>query len=91
MNLIKIRNTCKGCPYLQTPAIDLHKVDQYYTCRLTFANTYDLEHFQEICPLKNIRQVLRDFVCFNATAKDNVELNFKKEKQIIKQFIEEEL
>lgn len=91
MNLIKIRNTCEGCPYLQTPAIDLHKVDQYYTCRLTFANTYDLEHFQEICPLKNIRQVLRDFVCFNATAKGNVELNFKKEKQIIEQFIEEEL
>ena len=91
MNWIKIRNTCKGCPYLQTPAYDLHKVDQYYTCKLTYANTYDLDHFQEICPIKNIREVLAEFVCYTANAKNNLEINFKKEKQIINQFIEEKL
>ena len=91
MNFIKIRNTCEGCPYLQTPATDLHKIDQYYTCRLAYAITYDLDHFQEVCPLKNIRQILTEFICFNATAKGNVELNFKKEKMIIETFIEEEL
>ena len=91
MKLIKTSNNCEGCPYLQTPAIDLHKVDQYYTCNLTYANTYDLDHFQEICPMKNIKQVLIDFVCFSANAKGNIELNFKKEKQIINQFLREKL
>lgn len=91
MNWIKIRQTCEGCPFLQTPAIDLHKVDQYYTCRLTYANTYDLEHFQDICPMKNIREILVEFVCFNAEAKGNLELNYKMEKQIINQFIEDKL
>ncbi len=91
MKLIKLGNTCEGCPYLQTPAVDLHKVDQYYTCRLTYANTYDLEHFQDICPMGNIVQVLIDFVCFRANANGNVDLNFKKEKQIIEQFIREKI
>lgn len=91
MRFIKLENTCEGCPYLQTPAFDLHKVDQYYTCRLTYANTYDLEHFQEICPMKIIGQVLEDFVCFRANASGSIDLNFRKEKQIIKQFIEDKL
>ena len=90
-NLIRVKNTCKGCPYLQTPAIDLHEIEQYYTCKLTYANTYDLSHFQEVCPLKTIKQVLIDFVCFSATEKENVELDFKKEKEIITKFIEEKL
>ena len=91
MNFIKIRNTCKDCPYLESPAIDLGEADQYYTCRLTYANTYDLEHFQDICPMKNIRKILAEFVCFNAEAKNNLEINYKMEKQIINQFIEEKL
>lgn len=91
MNWIKIRNTCKGCPFLQTPAVDLHEVDQYYTCRLAFENTYDLEHFQDICPMRNIKEILAEFVCFNAEAKGNLELNYKMEKQIINSFIEEKL
>ena len=91
MNFIKIRNTCKDCPYLETPAIDLGEADQYYTCRLCYANTYDLEHFQDICPIKNIREILVKFVCFNAEAKNNMEINFKMEQLIINSFIEEKL
>lgn len=86
MNWIKIRNTCDGCPYLQTPAVDLHEVDQYYTCRLTYANTYDLEHFQEICPLKTIQNVLADFICYHIS--NGYDLDLKKEKKIIKSFID---
>ena len=55
MNFIKIRNTCKGCPYLQTPAVDLHKIDQYYTCRQTYANTYDLD-------LKKEKKMISSFI-----------------------------
>ena len=91
MKFIKTDNHCSGCPYLETPAVDLHEIDQYFTCRLTYANTYDLQHFMEICPLKNIKQVLIDFVYFNATQKGNQELDFKREKQIINDFIEGEL
>ena len=91
MNLIRIRNTCKDCPYLQTPAVDLHKVDQYFTCRLSYANTYDLEHFKDICPIQTISEVLGKFVCYNAAAKSNEEINYKKELRIIRSFIEEEL
>lgn len=87
MNWIKIRNTCKGCPYLQRPAVDLHEVEQYYTCRLTFANTYDLEHFQEICPMKTLRNVLADFICYHIS--NGYDLDLKKEKKIIKSFIED--
>lgn len=91
INFIKIRNTCKDCPYLQSPAVDLQKGDQYFTCQLNYAHTYDLEHFTEICPLKTITEILSKFVCYNAAAKDNEEINFKKELRIIRSFIEEEL
>lgn len=92
INFIKINNTCNECPYLQRPAYDLGKADQYYTCNLSYANTYDLEHFNEICPMKTIKQILIDFVCFNANEKGQVhKLNFKKEKEIIQSFIEEKI
>ena len=91
MNLIRIRNTCKDCPYLQKPAVDLHKVDQYFTCNLSYAHTYDLEHFKDICPMQTISEVLSKFVCYNAAAKGNEEINYKKELRIIRSFIEEEL
>lgn len=91
MNFIRIRNTCKGCPYLQSPAVDLSDIEQYYSCQLSYAHTYDLEHFKEICPIKTISEVLGKFVCYNAAAKGNEEINFKKELRIIRSFIEEEL
>lgn len=89
-NFLRIKNTCEDCPYLNVPAVDLSDADQYYTCRLTYANTYNLEHFQEICPLKTIQQVLMDFVCYKATNTNEL-LNFKKEKQLIKDFMREHL
>ena len=89
MNFIKIRNTCKDCPYLQTPAIDLHKIDQYYSCRLVYANSYNIDHLQEVCPLKNILNILIDYVCFRAEIVGGIE--FSKEKKIINDFIEEKL
>ena len=91
INFIKISNTCKDCPYLKSPASDLGEQDQYHSCSLTYANTYDLDHFKEICPLKNIRAVLKDFVLYNAIAKGNAGLDYKKENQIINNFIEEKL
>lgn len=91
MKFIKTENNCNGCPYLQTPAVDLHEIEQYYTCKITYKNTYDLEHLKEICPFKTIMQVLKDFICYNAAMKGNVEINTKKEMQIIRSFIEEKL
>ena len=91
MNFIKIKNTCEGCPYLNTPAIDLSDADKYFTCRLTYANTYDLEHFQDICPIKNLHQVLTNFVIYQSIEKGNDEIDFKEENKIIWGFMEERL
>ena len=91
INFIKINNTCNECPYLKRPAYDLGEADQYYTCNLSYANTYNLEHFNEICPMKTIKQILIDFVCFSLIAKGEKEFNFTTEKKIIQSFIEEKL
>ena len=91
LNFIKIENNCDGCPYLERPAFDLGEADQYYRCRLSYANTYNLDHFNEICPQKTILQVLKDFICYRAAMIGNVEINSKKEMQIIRDFIEAEL
>lgn len=85
-NFIKIKHTCEDCPYLQRPAVDLGKGDQYFTCNLTYANTYDLEHFQEICPLKTLRNVLVDFICYHIS--NGYDLDLKKEKKIVASFME---
>lgn len=91
LNFIKIRNDCTNCPYLKVPAVDLGKQDRYYSCTLTYATTYDLENFIDICPLKTIYEVLQDFICYNVNAKNNAEMNFKKENAIILSYIEERL
>lgn len=88
---IKKENDCSGCPYLNTPACDLDDIDQYYTCRLTYANTYILEHFQDVCPMKTIQTVLTDFMCFLLENGYLMEDDMSNKKELIENFIKKNL
>ena len=93
MKLFKIKEEIcvDGCPYYREPAVDI--LPNVYGCNLQYLECCNLEQLRENCPLRNIENLLEDFMQY--IKKNNYDfedlINFQLANRLIYKFIEEEV
>ena len=91
MKMFKLKEgNCEGCPYYQSPPLDFPKEQRYHQCKLTYRENLILEKINEQCPIRNLEDVLEDFMKYirNQNYDFNGLVDFQLASRAIEKFIE---